>query len=105
MSTHLNPSDPTTGERRTLSVEVPPVIADRVDNLAAYCGTNRSGFLRLSVALADMTTTLGELRRQAEASPDDAEIAANRDRVAGDLAQLVARLGPPSPPPMLLSDN
>ena len=110
MNSHNTPDAPNRPrQRRQLAVEVPASFVDRVDDLAAFCGLTRSGFVRLAVSFANATTTLGELRRQEDANPDDEQVATARETVERDLAAITARLAPRRLqvrlPPTSLSDN
>jgi metal-responsive CopG/Arc/MetJ family transcriptional regulator len=77
-----------------VTLRVPRELAARIDTLAAHCGHGRSEFIRTTIALADASMALAELRaRERDGSlPPDAMQA--QRAVRHRLAEIERELSP-----------
>jgi glutathione S-transferase len=83
-----------------LTVRVSPELAARLELLAAHCGQGRSQFIRTSVALADATMALGNLRAREARGPLPPEARHAKKLARRRLADLGATLMPKALPPL-----
>jgi metal-responsive CopG/Arc/MetJ family transcriptional regulator len=84
----------TNGQSEQLAFRVEPVVAQRVDRLAAYGGVGRSEFLRLSVAYLDSKLTANELQRLEAAGAVPPKAAETKQEAEETMARIEARLVP-----------